>query len=256
MSAHAKADDSLQNSNGLVKRYAYASLGHAEHGWLDARHHFSFSRYWNPERTGFGDLLVINDDKVSAGRGFSTHPHDNMEIITYVREGAITHKDSMGNVGRTAAGDVQVMSAGTGVFHSEYNLEPVDTRLYQIWIKPNEMDVAPRWKAKAFPKNPVNDQLELLVSGQPAHANKGALYIHADAAIYGGRLIAGQLVRVSIKHQAYVLASLGEFKVNGTTLQQGDGAEVTGLHTLEIEALSDAEVLVIDVPASAFESNI
>lgn len=236
---------------GRVTVYPYASLGHADHGWLDARHHFSFAGYWNPKRIGFGSLLVINDDKVAAGRGFGTHSHDNMEIITYVRQGAITHKDSMGNAGRTGAGDVQVMSAGTGVAHSEHNLESEDTRLYQIWIKPCEMNVAPRWAAQAFPAAPVNDALAVLVSGQKQHAGQGALFIHQDAAVYGGKLSAGTSVTQAIKHQAYILAAAGRITVNGTTLDQGDGAEVTGTKTLLISTAIDAEVLVIDVPEEA-----
>jgi quercetin 2,3-dioxygenase len=232
----------------MITVYPYEKLGHANHGWLDAHHHFSFARYWNPDRVEFGTLRVINDDKVAAGKGFEAHPHNNMEIITYVRQGAITHKDSMGNTGRTGAGDVQVMSAGTGVVHSEHNLENEDTRLYQIWIEPNEHNVAPRWKAKAFPKEPVSGQLSVLVSGQPQHAGKDALFIHQDAAIYGGRLTKGTKVGVPIKHQAYVLASVGNFTVNGISMKQGDGAEVTGEKLLSITAGSDAEVLVIDTP--------
>lgn len=230
--------------------FPYAELGHADHGWLDARHHFSFARYWNPNRTGFGELLVINDDKVAAGQGFGSHPHDNMEIITYVREGAITHRDSMGNVGRTGAGDVQVMSAGTGVFHSEYNAEPVDTRLFQIWIRPNAANVTPRWEAKQFPKAPVAEGLHTLVSGRTEDEGTGALYIHQDAAILGGRLTAGTTVAQPIKHQAYILASLGTLTVNGVTLNQGDGAEVLGGAPLTITATTDAEILVIDVPST------
>lgn len=232
----------------VITVYPYASLGHMNHGWLDARHHFSFGGYRNPERVGFGGLLVINDDKIAAGRGFDTHPHSNMEIITYVREGAITHKDSMNNTGRTEAGDVQVMSAGTGVFHSEYNLEQTDTRLYQIWIHPNQINVTPRWEAKAFPKTPVENSLAVLVSGQKQHEGRNALLIHADAAIYGGRLKAGTTITQTIKHQAYVLASLGGFAINGTEMRQGDGAEITNTKTLTITADNDAEVLVIDVP--------
>jgi hypothetical protein len=232
----------------MITLYPYASLGHADHGWLDARHHFSFARYYDPKRTGFGSLLVINDDKVASGRGFGAHPHDNMEIITYVREGAITHKDNMGNEGRTGAGDVQVMSAGTGVFHSESNMENVDTRLYQIWIAPNERNVKPRWKAKQFPKTPVSGTLPVLVSGQPQHAGGDALFIHADAAIYGGRLKAGTTVSVTLKHQGYILASVGSFSVNSVAMNQGDGAEVTGDKLLTITAGSDAEILVIDAP--------
>jgi redox-sensitive bicupin YhaK (pirin superfamily) len=233
----------------MITVYPYEKLGHANHGWLDARHHFSFARYWNPARVQFGTLRVINDDRVAAGRGFAPHPHDNMEIITYVRKGAITHRDSLGNEGRTAAGDVQVMSAGSGVTHSEKNLETEDTTLYQIWIEPNQRDVPPRWDAAQFPKDPVTESLPVLVSGQPGHTGKGALYIHQDAAIYGGRLVKGTLIRQNIIHQAYVLASVGDITVNGQAMKQGDGAEITGEKTLEITALSDAEVLVIDAPA-------
>ncbi len=233
----------------MLTVYSYETLGHADHGWLDARHHFSFARYRNPARTGFGTLLVINDDKVAAGTGFSAHPHDNMEIITYVRQGAITHKDSMGNEGKTAAGDVQVMSAGSGVFHSEFNMESEDTKLYQIWILPNEHNVAPRWKAKAFPKEWVKEGgLPVLASGQAQHANKGALFIHQDAAIYGGRLEAGTQLTQEITHQAYILASSGRFTINGQELKAGDGAEVVGEKALVINALTDAEIVVIDVP--------
>lgn len=232
----------------MIKIYPYETLGHANHGWLDARHHFSFARYWNPERTHFGTLRVINDDRVAAGRGFDTHSHDNMEIITYVRKGAITHKDSLGNVGRTGAGDVQVMSAGTGVAHSEHNLESEDTTLYQIWITPGEHNVAPRWDAAKFPKTPVNDSLHILASGRSDHADSGALFIHQDAAIYGGILNKGQTITHPILHQAYILASTGNITANGHPMKQGDGAEITGEKTITITAQSDAEILIIDVP--------
>jgi redox-sensitive bicupin YhaK (pirin superfamily) len=166
------------SERGTITVYPYEKLGHADHGWLDARHHFSFASYWNPGRVQFGALRVVNDDKVAAGKGFGAHPHDNMEIITYVRQGAITHKDSLGNTGRTGAGDVQVMSAGTGVVHSEYNLEKEDTRLYQIWIMSNRENVEPRWEAREFPKAPVEKgPLPVLVSGREEDKNKGALFI-------------------------------------------------------------------------------
>lgn len=228
--------------------YPYSSLGHVAHGWLDARHHFSFGGYRNPQRTGFGNLLVINDDIIAAHTGFGTHPHDNMEIITYVREGAITHRDSLGNEGRTQAGDVQVMSAGTGVQHSEHNHESVATRLYQIWIVPNQRDVTPRWDAQQFPKNTAKDTLTILASGLPQHKKHNPLFIHADAAIYGGKLAAGtDLTQVLVHQRAYILASTGSFTVNGQAMQQGDGAEVTNSPALTIHALTDAEILVIDV---------
>ena len=232
----------------MITIYPYEQLGHANHGWLDARHHFSFGSYRNPKRVGFGQLLVINDDTVVAGRGFGTHPHDNMEIITYVREGAITHRDSMGNEGRTEAGDVQVMSAGTGILHSEQNAETIDTRLYQIWIVPSVEGVAPRWEAKQFPKAPVADALHLLVSGMPEHKESGALFIYQDAAIYGGILKAGTSLSHPIKHQAYVLASAGSFTLNGAAMKQGDGAEVVDKESLAITAHTDAEIIVIDAP--------
>lgn len=232
----------------MITVYPYAELGHANHGWLDARHHFSFARYYNPKRIGFGRLLVINDDKVAAGRGFEPHPHDNMEIITYVREGAITHQDSMGNKGRTGAGDVQVMSAGTGVTHSEHNLEDVDTKLYQIWITPSTTDVEPRWEARQFPKEPIAKALAILVSGMPEHKDHDALFIHQDAAIYGGKMRAGTEITQPIKHQAYILASYGDLMVNGTPMHTGDGSEITDEKILRITAKTDAEVLVIDVP--------
>jgi hypothetical protein len=232
----------------MIKVYKYEDLGHANHGWLDARHHFSFASYWNSKRTGFGKLLVINDDKVSEGKGFGTHPHDNMEIITYVRAGAITHKDSMGNIGKTNAGDVQVMSAGTGVFHSEYNLENEDTKLFQIWIKPNKQNVEPRWEARQFPKEQVENSLKLLVSGQEENMNKESLFIYQDAAIYAGNIKQGTEIEQKIKHQAYILTSKGAFEVNGETLNQGDGAEVTANKIIKIKAITDAEILIIDVP--------
>jgi len=232
----------------MIKIYQYEELGYANHGWLEARHHFSFASYRNPARVGFGTLLVINDDRIEAGKGFAAHPHDNMEIITYVKKGAISHKDSLNNEGRTRAGDVQVMNAGTGVFHSEFNAENTDTELYQIWITPNEKNVHPRWKAKEFPKNPVVSKLAVLVSGQPAHAGGDALFIHQDAAIYGGKMEKGVKISQTIKHQAYILVSAGEISIGGEALKKGDGAEITGETEFTITALSDAEVLVIDAP--------
>lgn len=234
----------------MIAVYPFNTLGHANHGWLDARHHFSFARYWNPARTGFGNLLVVNDDRVASGKGFGTHPHRDMEIITYVRQGAITHKDSMGNVGRTSAGNVQVMSAGTGVMHSEYNLEQEDTRLYQIWIQPNQQNVQPRWEARQFPEAPITSgALPLLVSGRAEDADSGALFIHQDAAIYGGKIAAGTVIEHPIRAGVYVLASSGSFTVNGARLNPGDGAEVTEESALRIVAETDAEILIIDVGA-------
>ncbi len=228
----------------MITHYPYTSLGHANHGWLDARHHFSFASYRNPERQQFGVLRVINDDVIKAGAGFDTHPHKNMEIITYVRKGAITHRDSNGNVGRTMAGDVQVMSAGTGVFHSEFNLESEDTNIFQIWIEPNQLDVKPSWDSYKFPEEPTADSLMLLVSGN----GDAPLSIHQDAFIYTGNLIKGTELIHPIKHQAYILVSEGAIEVEGRLLNEGDGLEVTEQSSINMKALKDTRILVIDVP--------
>ena len=228
----------------MITHYPYANLGHANHGWLDARHHFSFASYQNPERQQFGVLRVINDDVIKAGAGFETHPHRDMEIITYVREGAITHRDSKGNVGSTVAGDVQVMSAGTGVFHSEFNLENEDTNIFQIWIEPNQLDVKPRWDSHKFPKEPTADSLMLLVSGD----GDAPLSIHQDAFIYAGHLIEGTELTHPIKYQAYVLVSEGSLELEGRLLNKGDGLEVAEQSSINMKAMSDTKVLVIDVP--------
>jgi len=190
---------------------------------------------------------VINDDIIKAGAGFDTHPHKDMEIITYVRSGAITHRDSRGNVGRTEAGDVQVMSAGTGIFHSEFNFESEDTTLYQIWIEPNKLSVEPRWDAHEFPREASDDGLSLLVSGD----GTAPLQIHQDARIYAGHLVADENAEQAIKHQGYLLVSSGEIELDGQRLQAGDGAEIVNHDSIKLTAISDADVLLIDVPERA-----
>ena len=229
--------------------YKHQDLGNANHGWLDARHHFSFASYHNPKRMGFGALRVINDDIIKAGTGFDTHPHKNMEIITYVRKGAITHKDSNGNEGRTEAGDVQVMSAGTGIYHSEFNMESEDTNIFQIWIEPNKIDVEPRWDSHEFPKEAATDALTLLVSGD----GDAPLSIYQDSSIYAGSLAEGTTLDHPIKHQAYVLVSEGSLDLDGYILNEGDGMEVVDVSSMTINALKNAKILVIDIPANTDE---
>ena len=222
----------------------FASLGHADHGWLDARHHFSFASYHDPARMGWGAIRVWNDDMIAAKSGFPPHPHRDMEIITYVRSGAITHQDSLGNKGRTAAGDVQVMSAGTGVIHSEYNLEDEATTLFQIWIEAAERGVAPGWGAMPFPKEARDGSFQLLASG---HEGDDALTIHADAKILGTTLKAGS----SIVYQAdparhlYLVPS-GPVRVNGVPAVARDGVAITGESRVEIVADEDAELVLVD----------
>lgn len=231
----------------MIKTYPYEQLGHADHGWLEARHHFSFAGYYNPERMGFGALRVINDDIIKAGAGFDTHPHQDMEIITYVRSGAITHRDSRGNSGRTEAGDVQVMSAGTGIFHSEFNLESEDTSLYQIWIEPGQNGIEPRWDASKFPTAESKSGLTLLVSGD----GRAPLHIQQDATIHAGRIKAGSELEHRVKHQAYLLVSDGAIMLDGHPLKRGDGAEIRNLASIKLAAETDADVLIIDVPEKA-----
>lgn len=230
----------------MITHYPFDTLGKAEYGWLSARYHFSFASYRNPARTGFGHVLVINDDRISAGTGFDTHPHQDMEIITYVREGAITHTDSLGNVGRTEAGDVQVMSAGTGIRHSEHNAEGVDTRLFQIWIRPNQMGVTPRWEARAFPRH-AEDRFTLLVSGYEEDRGNGALFIHQRAAMWGATLAAHTKLVQPLRSAAYVVMSRGTARVDGVEMRERDGAEVSGVSSLSIEALDACEILILEV---------
>jgi redox-sensitive bicupin YhaK (pirin superfamily) len=171
-----------------------------------------------------------------------------MEIITYVRSGAITHTDNQGNEGRTEAGDIQVMSAGSGIVHSEYNLEDKETTLYQIWIIPNKTEVKPRWEAKQFPKQPVKNTLNLLVSGFGKNYKEGTLGIYQDAYVYGGKINKGDEINYDIKHQAYLLCSYGNITLDGKILEKGDAAEILNINEFKIKANENSEVLVIDAP--------
>jgi redox-sensitive bicupin YhaK (pirin superfamily) len=197
---------------------------------------------------GFGTIRVINDDIIKAKKGFDPHQHNDMEIITYVRSGAITHTDNQNNEGRTEAGDIQVMSAGTGVIHSEYNLEDKETNIYQIWIIPNKTGVKPRWEAKQFPKVPVKNKLNLLVSGFGKNYKEGSLGIYQDAYVYGGKINKDDQIIHNIKHQAYLLCSYGSISLDGKVLEKGDAAEILDINEFKIKANEDSEVLVIDAP--------
>ena len=228
----------------MIKHHTYESLGGANHGWLNARHHFSFAGYRDPKKMSFGELLVINDDIIQPHTGFDTHSHADMEIITYVRRGAISHRDSQGNSGRTTAGNVQVMSAGTGISHSEYNHEDEETNIFQIWIMPRSQGIEPRWDAAEFPKAPSSEALPLLVSGD----GSAPLSIHQDARIYAGTLAADSRLTHRIDGQAYLLISEGEVDVDGHLAGRGDGFAISGQKTVTLAASMDSEVLVIEVP--------
>jgi redox-sensitive bicupin YhaK (pirin superfamily) len=222
----------------------FASLGHADHGWLDARHHFSFADYYDPSRMGWGKIRVWNDDRIAARSGFPPHPHRDMEIVTYVRSGAITHKDSIGNTGRTGAGDVQVMSAGTGVTHAEFNLEDEDTTLFQIWVETDRPGAQPGWGAKPFPKDARDGRFQLLASGD---GEDGSLTINADARILGATVKAGDSIAVQAAPGRHLyLVPSGRIRVNGVAAQPRDGVAITGEDKLSIEAEDDAELVLVD----------
>jgi hypothetical protein len=222
----------------------FQSLGHADHGWLDARHHFSFASYHDPGRMGWGRIRVWNDDRIAAKSGFPPHPHRDMEIVTYVRTGAITHQDSIGNKGRTAAGDVQVMSAGTGVVHAEHNLEDEDTTLFQIWIETDKPGAQPGWGAKPFPKDARDGRFQLLASGA---ADDGALTINADARVLGATIKAGETIEFQAEPERhlYVVTS-GRIDVNGVAAEARDGIAITGEQRLTFRAEEDAELVLVD----------
>ena len=232
----------------MIDRRPFENLGHADHGWLNARHHFSFANWYDPSRMGWGDLRVWNDDEIGPKSGFPAHGHQDMEIITYVRTGAITHKDSMGNEGRTGAGDVQVMSAGSGVRHAEYNLEDETTTLFQIWIIPRGHGGAPDWGAKPFPKADRSGKFVVLASGYDTDTD--ALKIRANARMAGVSLNAGEDVEWPLGEgrHAYLVASKGEVEVNGVKLNLRDGAAIKDEAVIRVKALSDAEVVLVDTP--------
>jgi redox-sensitive bicupin YhaK (pirin superfamily) len=230
----------------MIDRRPFESLGGADHGWLKAKHHFSFASYYDPKRMSHGALRVWNDDEIAPNTGFPPHPHNDMEIITYVREGAITHKDSLGNEGRTVAGDVQVMSAGTGIRHAEYNLEPVTTRIFQIWIQPDRAGGAPTWGAKPFPKGDRSGRFVTLASG--VEGDEDALPIRTNARVLGATLKAGESVQYPIgaSRHGYLTLAAGAVDLNGVRLNARDGAAISNEDTLTITAAEDAEIVLVD----------
>lgn len=230
----------------MIEVRPFAGLGHADHGWLDARHHFSFAGYHDRDRMGWGAIRVWNDDTIAAKSGFPPHPHSDMEIVTFVRTGAITHQDSLGNKGRTAAGDVQVMSAGTGITHAEYNLEDEATTLFQIWLLTDQRGAPPSWGQREFPRGERSGRWEILASGTP-EADE-ALPIGADAKVAAATIPAGQTIAYPAdpsRHQ-YLVAPVGRIRVNGVEAQARDGVAITGETEIVVEALDDAELVLVD----------
>jgi quercetin 2,3-dioxygenase len=223
-----------------------AQRGHADHGWLDTYHTFSFADYFDPRHMGYRALRVINDDKVAAGRGFGTHPHRDMEIITYVLEGAVRHNDSMGTGSVIRPGDVQRMSAGTGVAHSEYNASDKELlHLLQIWIQPSERGIKPSYEQKAFSREDKQGKLRVVASPD---GRDGSVTIHADARVYAGLFDGGEQAELTLAsdRHAWVHVARGTVSVNGKTLSAGDGAAVEG-EDVRVEGVDAGEVLVFDL---------
>jgi len=230
----------------MIELRPFSGIGRANHGWLDAAHHFSFADYYDPARMAWGNLRVWNDDTIAAKSGFPPHPHRDMEIITYVRDGALTHRDNLGNQGRTAAGDVQVMSAGTGITHAEYNLEDETTRIFQIWIMPTRQGEQPSWGARQFPKAERSGELVVLASGYAE--DKDALPIRTEARLVAATLLAGQSVDyvLGAERKGYLVPATGKITVNGVTADARDGLAIADVDTITISALEDSEIVLVD----------
>ena len=223
--------------------------GYADHGWLRSFHSFSFAGYFDPAQMGFGNLRVINEDRVAAGAGFGTHGHRDMEIISYVLSGELAHKDSMGNVESIPPGDVQRMSAGRGVMHSEFNHKADQTTHFlQIWIEPNVKGIEPGYEQKAFSEADKRGRLRLIVSPD---GSEGSVSVHADARLYAGLFDGSEKAELALDAQrkTYVHLVRGELEVNGQKLTAGDAAKLEGETRLSLSAANDAEVLVFDLAA-------
>ena len=229
----------------IIKR---TSLGKFHNEWLNSKFHFNFSGTTAPMGHAFGPLRVWNDDEIAANSGFDMHPHRDMEIITYVRRGAITHQDSLGNKGRTGAGDVQVMSAGTGIVHAEFNRETEATELFQIWVEPNQLNLPPRWDAMEFPKSAAAEGLVPLASGQAEVT--GGLKIFQNATLYGAHLDAGTNLshRLVKGRKAYLVVADGHIKINGNDVMVRDGVAIMDEAEITLSAVDASDILLFDLP--------
>lgn len=233
----------------MIEVRPFNQLGGASHGWLDAKHHFSFASYYDPSRMGWGALRVWNDDTIQPHAGFPPHPHSDMEIITYVRNGAISHRDDQGNAGRTVAGDVQIMSAGSGITHSEYNLEDERTQIFQLWILPDRKGGEPAWGARPFPRDERSGRFVTLASGFDDDGD--ALKIRAKARVAGATLKAGETAeyRIGAERYAYLVLAAGAAAIDGQRLGARDGAAIKDLDVFKVTALEDCEIVLVDVSA-------
>lgn len=226
-----------------------ATRGYANHGWLNTHHTFSFANYYNPERVHFGALRVLNDDRIAGGEGFGMHPHDNMEIITIPMKGVVEHKDSMGNHGTISAGEIQVMSAGTGVFHSEFNGDKsIPLELFQIWVFPNERNVAPRYEQISIKDLEKKNEFYQIVSPNP---NDEGMWIHQQAWFHLGDLSAGWEGSYTLKGKdsgVYVFVIEGNAVVEGIELNRRDGLGISETEKFNIKVNADSKLLLMEVP--------
>ena len=230
----------------MLQRRSWTDLGGGDFGWLKAKHHFAFAGHGNPAHGPLGSLIVWNDDEIAPGTGFPLHAHSDMEIITYVRKGSVAHKDNLGNVGRVEAGDVQVMSAGTGIRHAEFNPGAEPLKLYQIWIRPRQTGGKPRWETRQFPKAEQSGRLVVLASG--FQEDQGALPIRADTRVFGAVLAVGDTIVHSLAagRQAYLALAAGAATVNGGGLVRGDGIAIVDEAEVRIAALQPTELVLVD----------
>jgi len=230
----------------MIEHRPFAEIGGTQSDWLTAKHHFALGRYGNVDHRPVGVLYVLNDDELAPHSGFPPHRHADVEIITYVREGVITHEDSLGNRGRTLAGDVQVMSAGTGIEHAERNDEDALTRIFQLWIKPREVGGMPRWGTKPFPRTDRGGRFVPLASGRSLDE---ALPIRADADVYGAMLVAGDVVEISLAEGegGYLVPAAGTVDVNGVRVAAREGVAVRDEPSITVSAVTDAELVLVVV---------
>jgi hypothetical protein len=232
----------------MIERRPFKELAGEDRSWLKAKHHFSFADSDDPAPVGWGSLRIWNDDEIAPNAGFPPHAHANMEIITYVREGAVTHRDSLGNEGRTEAGDVQVMSAGAGIRHAEYNLEPEPTRLFQIWITPSSEGGSPAWGSQPFPKADRSGHFVTLASGFGDDTD--ALPIRARARVLGATLKVGETIEYALaeRRHGYLVPASGAVEINGVRIEARDGAAIKDVAFVRITAIEDSEIVMVDAP--------
>jgi redox-sensitive bicupin YhaK (pirin superfamily) len=230
----------------MISHHRWASLDRADFGWLRARYHFQVGPEGNPAHQALGPLIVWNDDEIAVGGGFPLHGHRDVEIITYVRQGVLGHRDNLGSEGAIQAGDVQVMSAGTGIRHAEFNPGDAPLRIYQIWLLPRESGGAPRWGTRAFPQSDRSGRFAVLASGYPD--DEGALPLRANARLLGATLKAGDSLRqrLGASRRAYLVVASGRVEVGGELIGPLDGAAITDVQTIEVSALEDSELVMVE----------